>query len=244
MTGPSVPVDETGSPYQPPFGEEWLAVALLEHNGSEPTFTTTRGWTEDDARGAMAALHGSDVEPVLFHRKVTPWVAATEKVRKPVSVEDRVRRARQVPATGGMRALVLEQLVRHANDDAYPDGMTDEELQRQLGVSGNSERPRRGELVLGGWVADAGVKRNGDTVWTITTKTRDSLERLGEAWAPQAPWRRPIVTLYMPLPDQVVLGVLEAAGEAYPGLGDQQEEARSKAGDTTPVTLYEPTGGI
>jgi len=58
--------------------------------------------------------------------------------------------------------------------------LTDEEIQHRLGMNPNTERPRRVELVEGGWVEDSGERRNTaserpSVVWRLTAK--------GRAWA-------------------------------------------------------------
>jgi len=40
-----------------------------------------------------------------------------------------------------------------------PHGATDEEIQDRLQMPANTERPRRRELQLGGWISDSGSKR-------------------------------------------------------------------------------------
>lgn len=45
--------------------------------------------------------------------------------------------------------------------------MTDRELQAHLQMSGDTERPRRGELVSMGRVVDTGERRDRSTVWGI-----------------------------------------------------------------------------
>jgi hypothetical protein len=62
-----------------------------------------------------------------------------------------------------LRAAVLRYLVAH-------DGATDEEMQLALGMNGNTQRPRRCELLEAGLVIDSGLRRptrNGRkaTVW-------------------------------------------------------------------------------
>mgnify|MGYP003627264478 CR=1 FL=1 len=57
--------------------------------------------------------------------------------------------------------------------DAGRDGITDLEIQQQLGLSGDSERPRRIELYKSGLIKGAGSRVIGSrlrssTVWTIT----------------------------------------------------------------------------
>lgn len=56
-------------------------------------------------------------------------------------------------------------------------GATDQEMQMELEMSGNTQRPRRGELVASGHVAPAGFTRTTisgckATVWIATDKPR------------------------------------------------------------------------
>lgn len=63
--------------------------------------------------------------------------------------------ARIQPAASTLRAQVLEELRRHLE----VGGLTDEQLQANLGMGANTERPRRIELVRAGWVKDSGRRR-------------------------------------------------------------------------------------
>lgn len=58
------------------------------------------------------------------------------------------------PRAGTQRALVLAHL-----RDMEDCGATDEEMQRIMPMSANSQRPRRQELVKAGWVVDSGRTR-------------------------------------------------------------------------------------
>lgn len=60
---------------------------------------------------------------------------------------------RALPKSGTQRARVLN-LLRNVQD-----GLTDEQMQAALALSPNSQRPRRVELVAGGWVKDSGERR-------------------------------------------------------------------------------------
>jgi hypothetical protein len=55
------------------------------------------------------------------------------------------------PNTGTLRRLVLEAIARQPR--------TDEELQHDLTMNPNTERPRRVELVDGGWIEPSGEVR-------------------------------------------------------------------------------------
>ena len=88
---------------------------------------------------------------------------------------------RERPKRGAQRdRIMLEVAAVDRDDDGTLDsalaGCTDAELQSALGLSGNSERPRRVELVDGGWLHDGGGRRRVDgddhIVWTLTDKAR------------------------------------------------------------------------
>ena len=51
-------------------------------------------------------------------------------------------------------------------------GKTDAEIQEILGLSGSTERPRRGELVQQGLVVDSGERRDRSSVWALATMQR------------------------------------------------------------------------
>lgn len=61
---------------------------------------------------------------------------------------------RNLPREGTQRWRVLLLL-----QAAHPDGLTDEEMQTQLGMNANTQRPRRVELVRDGWLEDSGYRR-------------------------------------------------------------------------------------
>jgi hypothetical protein len=70
------------------------------------------------------------------------------------------------PATlNAMQRRVLELLA------ATPDGLTDEEQQRLLGMNPSTQRPRRIELARRGLVVEAGTRRTASgrmaTVWRV-----------------------------------------------------------------------------
>lgn len=68
------------------------------------------------------------------------------------------------PRTGTQRRRVLDAIATRPS--------TDDELQAALRMSGNTERPRRVELVDGGWIRDSGARRPSSTgadsiVWEL-----------------------------------------------------------------------------
>lgn len=77
-----------------------------------------------------------------------------------------------LPRTGTRRMEVL-RLIVHATRIGL-NGLTDVEIQDTLAMVPNTERPRRVELVDGGWLCDSGARRehNGrdHIVWTLTSK--------------------------------------------------------------------------
>jgi hypothetical protein len=62
--------------------------------------------------------------------------------------------ARELQGKTTKLALVYKEIVCRGKE-----GATDEELQVDLGMSPNTERPRRVELVRGGFVVDSGMVR-------------------------------------------------------------------------------------
>jgi hypothetical protein len=82
-------------------------------------------------------------------------------------------------SVGKLRSLVLSYL-RHVGEA----GATDDQLQTALRMNPSTERPRRGELLALGFIADAGVRRRTATgrwatVWRITPAGLDALDEGG-----------------------------------------------------------------
>lgn len=77
------------------------------------------------------------------------------------------------PRTGFQRHRVLAAIAAVARDPRMV-GMTDVELAAATGIRPNSLRPRRGELVDGGWLEDSGRTRphhgRDHTVWVLSRK--------------------------------------------------------------------------
>lgn len=77
------------------------------------------------------------------------------------------------PRTGSQRHRILSAVAQVARDPALV-GLTDVELGAATGIRPNSLRPRRGELVDGGWLEDSGRTRvhhgNEHTVWVLSVK--------------------------------------------------------------------------
>lgn len=77
------------------------------------------------------------------------------------------------PRTGTQRRRVLDAVAAVARD-ARTVGLTDVEVARSTGLPPNSARPRRKELVDGGWLEDSGVTRDHHgrehIVWVLSEK--------------------------------------------------------------------------
>lgn len=77
------------------------------------------------------------------------------------------------PRSGTNRRAVLDAVTAVARDPRTV-GLTDVEIQRATGLNPNSARPRRVELVEGGWLMDSGVTREHfgreHIVWVLTDK--------------------------------------------------------------------------
>ncbi|NIJ10610.1 hypothetical protein FHU38_000954 [Saccharomonospora amisosensis] len=75
------------------------------------------------------------------------------------------------PRVGTQRARILAAIVEYG-------GLTDHELAERLGMLDNSVRPRRTELVSGGFAADSGrVRTHRGTAWVVWEATEE-----GRAW--------------------------------------------------------------
>jgi hypothetical protein len=65
-----------------------------------------------------------------------------------------------MPRTGTQRRRILDYCIMRGTD-----GATDLELQHALNLDGNTQRPRRLELVHAGYLEDSGRRRHGHIVW-------------------------------------------------------------------------------
>ncbi|MGA6164288.1 hypothetical protein [Amycolatopsis magusensis] len=108
----------------------------------------------------MAAVHQAEITAATDGK-----VAADPK---PTSSQAARRVA---PRTGTQRGAVLAFIVEHG-------GATDHEIARGLSMLDSSVRPRRGELVEGGYVTDSGrTREHQGSPWVIWTATPS-----GNAW--------------------------------------------------------------
>jgi hypothetical protein len=92
------------------------------------------------------------------------------KLRNDAAETSRLAALKVRPVSGTQRAAVLAFLLA-----CNGRGATDDEISEGMGLSPNSVRPRRVELVEGGWVQDSGEVRpsafgNAAIVWIVTDK--------------------------------------------------------------------------
>lgn len=139
--------------------------------------------TEDEIKAAAHVIHSAWCDGEFCWKPHDPdydtarrAIAAAKKaaVRANHTIDgtqdtSRLAALRARPNSGTQRAKILDFIERRG-----PYGATDEEIQASLGLSPNSERPRRVELVTGGWVVDSGARRltesgNDSIVWISWT---------------------------------------------------------------------------
>lgn len=92
------------------------------------------------------------------------------------SVTSREAARRIAPAAISQVAQVFAFILRQGSE-----GATDLEIQAELGLSGDSERPRRKALQIAGEIIDSGTTRKSPTgrdsiVWVATTHSKHSTE--------------------------------------------------------------------
>lgn len=78
------------------------------------------------------------------------------KFQRPTDAAEtqRVAAVAAYPSTGTWRRKVLDYIAF-----CHEDGATDEEIQQYLNMNPSTQRPRRVELVEGGWIEDSGRRR-------------------------------------------------------------------------------------
>lgn len=100
----------------------------------------------------------------LFDTHVNQWGGHTYVANNaPATSRDAAKAI--LPRSGTQRRRVFDALC------AFPDGLTDAQIQAALDMNPSSERPRRLELVEAGLVRDSGRRRNGMAVWTAVEGT-------------------------------------------------------------------------
>lgn len=119
------------------------------------------------ASGPRSAAGGRGVS------SADPGAAGAGKVRRGARETSASAAVLAEPRTGTNRRAVLDA-VAAVSRDPRTVGLTDVEIQRATGINPNSARPRRVELVDGGWLADSGRTREHfgreHTVWVLTER--------------------------------------------------------------------------
>jgi hypothetical protein len=136
-----------------------------------------------DARRVAAEVDGFVVAVAASGRRTAPLARGVSaagpgadgpgKVRSDGSRTSAAAAKLAEPRSGTNRRAVLDAVAAVARD-VQTVGLTDVEIQRATGLNPNSARPRRVELVDGGWLADSGRTREHygreHTVWVLTDK--------------------------------------------------------------------------
>jgi hypothetical protein len=176
------PVVELGDP-EPYRGlsVEQAAVELVERVltafevGAEPGSRLAR-LVAAEVDGFVTAVAASGRRTAPLARGVAsadPGADGAGKAREDGRATSKAAALAAEPRTGTNRRAVLEAVAAVARD-VRTVGLTDVEIQRATGLNPNSARPRRVELVDGGWLADSGVTREHHgrehTVWVLTDK--------------------------------------------------------------------------
>ena len=118
-------------------------------------------------------MSGLYTQPPLFPLS-DPDAPSIGKFQRPGGAAETQRLAaiEAYPATGTWRRRVLNAITA-----AGARGSTDEELQDLLRLNPSTQRPRRVELVEGGWIEDSGRRRRTRSgrdavVWTLSERAR------------------------------------------------------------------------
>jgi hypothetical protein len=129
-----------------------------------------------EADGFVVAVAASGRRTAPLARGVaalSPGAPGAGKARSGARETSRSAALLAEPRSGTNRRAVLDAVAAVARD-VQTVGLTDVEIQRATGLNPNSARPRRVELVDGGWLADSGRTREHygreHTVWVLTDK--------------------------------------------------------------------------
>lgn len=174
--GRKAPAVELGDP-EPYRGLDLNQAAMLlarrcsELNSVNPEVDRWRA-AEVDGFVVAVAASGRRTAP-LARAGAQPSPADGSPADAPSGAREPSRAALAEPRPGTKRRAVLDAVAAVARNPRTV-GLTDVEIQRATGLNPNSARPRRVELVLGGWLADSGVTREHygreHTVWVLSDK--------------------------------------------------------------------------
>jgi len=122
------------------------------------------------ADAASASLTASDPSAGVLPPPDRPGPGQRQRAARRTSI---AAAAAVEPRTGTQRHRLLAAVAAVARNPALV-GLTDVELSAATGIRPNSLRPRRGELVDGGWLEDSGRTRihhgREHTVWVLSDK--------------------------------------------------------------------------
>jgi hypothetical protein len=129
----------------------------------EPERMAKPGWI--NLKGANDSLRRCLEEPLP--------AAGAASVRQGRTETSKAAAWAALPGSGTQRRRVLELVGRCA--------CTDEEISHHLDMNPSSVRPRRGELVAGGWIEDSGVRKATESgefavVWSLTIRGREQIQ--------------------------------------------------------------------
>lgn len=133
---------------------------------------------EDRRQVAAGVRHELDAALVALRNRLederaTAVAATPGKVRSDASGTSRAAAEAVAPRRGSAAWAILSAIAES------PAGLTDHEIQLQTMIMPSTERPRRGELVDGGYVRNTGCSRqHGGSLWSIweaTDKGRDTI---------------------------------------------------------------------
>lgn len=158
-----------------------LAERLAVYIGVDLNEDENRRWIAAEVDGFIAAVAASGRRTAPINRGVSsshPGADGAGKARTGARRTSSDAARLVAPRSGTARMAVLEAVAAVARD-VRTVGLTDVEIQRSTGLSPNSARPRRVELVDGGWLADSGQTREHygreHTVWVLTDKAAKHL---------------------------------------------------------------------
>ena len=138
---------------------------------NEPKRFKAKNWQKlkslsDDVRAEIAREESAEVLSV-------PDEDHIGKFRRDARETSRKAALAVKPRTGTQRRRVLDIIAKYGT-------LTDEEIQNKLSINSNAERPRRLELVEGGWLEDSGHKQwtssgHEAILWRLTEKAHKEL---------------------------------------------------------------------
>lgn len=130
---------------------------IVTHNATRPGATNA-----DVRRGVRQLAAGARKPPAEVSRPGAKMHDRPTDTEKAAALST-------LPRSGTQRRRVYDALLAASDlETSEDDGLTDEEIQHRLQMNPSTVRPRRGELVEGGFVKDSGQRRKvGSGEWAI-----------------------------------------------------------------------------